>query len=593
MNLQRADSEAYWDSEAWNPDDRVYVGASDGQTNHLRAVEYETESTATAATAASTAKATEDSKPVRSVEGGSVDYWDQAFQSQTPSGMVLSMPGGPALIGGQAGVRTEQSSGGGYGGGGGGGGMHLEKEGSSYWDDYRDPQPGQMPAKPVPGEEQQSESQNKQEGLKRVNSGAYWDADQWDPDNRIYVGAEAGQTHHLQAVDPKDSADTPLWRVWSGGLASAGLGLGEKVGPAIDLKTAGLTTQPTLQDLYDIHDESVGSGSFGIVRKSRHKSSSTDCVIKSVNKMAAGERYRHSIVDEGLGQKLLSMSMEAKHPNVALYLDMLEGEKCFYVIMEELKGAELMDQVEELFPVTEAYLQRVMKQILQALSHIHDKVGLVHRDVKLSNFRFRSTAPDADLALLDFGFACSPSEKWDGGICGTMMFMAPEVVGKFAAVPHLTAIDVWAAGVILYVLLTGDAPADEDQVRLFGNKAKKEEAQEILEKALGAELLSRASAESLALLTQMLVLDPAARSTAADALKHRWFSTDGSERKVTVPTDKYRLVRSSSSLSIGSPASGSSPGKGKGKGKKTLGLPKPSFNPMERIVSEGVEELKP
>eukprot|EP00434_Breviolum_minutum_P034917 symbB.v1.2.030910.t1/scaffold3484.1/size55751/3 len=66
--------------------------------------------------------------------------------------------------------------------------------------------------------------------------------------------------------------------------------------------------------------------------------------------------------------------------------------------MEELHGAELMEEVQELFPVTEAYLQSIMKQVFEALSHLHDKVGLVHRDVKLSNFRFREAACGSDVS---------------------------------------------------------------------------------------------------------------------------------------------------------------------------------------------------
>ena len=74
------------------------------------------------------------------------------------------------------------------------------------------------------------------------------------------------------------------------------------------------------------------------------------------------------------------MSREARHPNICVYLDLLEGPQHFFIVMEELCGAELMEQIEELFPVTEAYLQMLMRQVFAALRHLHETVALVHRD---------------------------------------------------------------------------------------------------------------------------------------------------------------------------------------------------------------------
>ncbi|CAE8595198.1 unnamed protein product, partial [Polarella glacialis] len=245
----------------------------------------------------------------------------------------------------------------------------------------------------------------------RVSSQAYWEADQWDPDQRVYVGAGAGQGNHLTAVnlDKPESgpAASELSRIWVGGLASTDLGFGEELGPPVDLTFAQKEKRAALQDLYDIQSKSVGSGSFGVVRAAVHRASGTSCVVKSVKKDAAGERYRQSVEQEGgIFEMLLRMShKELRHPNLVRYFDMLEGPKHYFVIMEELSGPELMQQVEDLFPVTEAYLQRVLRQVLAGLAHIHGPVGTVHRDVKLSNFRYRSPGSESELVLLDFGFA--------------------------------------------------------------------------------------------------------------------------------------------------------------------------------------------
>eukprot|EP00434_Breviolum_minutum_P020420 symbB.v1.2.018008.t1/scaffold1420.1/size119762/6 len=149
----------------------------------------------------------------------------------------------------------------------------------------------------------------------------------------------------------------------------------------------------------------------------------------------------------------------------------------------------------------------------------------------------------ASLTLLDFGFAMNLCEPWDGAVCGTLMFMAPEVIGSRAAAPYLASMDVWAAGVMLYVLLTGDAPAEEEQVRLFGRGGPA--ADLALERAMAAQELLKSSTESLALLKQLLVLAPSQRLTAQEALQHAWFQTD-SGREICVPREKYRRARSAS-----------------------------------------------
>jgi len=336
-----------------------------------------------------------------------------------------------------------------------------------------------------------------------VNSDAYWSAETWDP-------------------DPSTSRDDPgLLHVWAGGLASTGLGLGRDIGPPIDV--AALQIRPTLAELYDVSDSCVGSGSFGIVRPGKHRNSDTICVVKAASKVAAGENYHVSLVDGDLGETLLRMSKEKSHPNLTMYYDILEGCNNFYVVMEELRGPELLQQVEELFPVTESYIQRIVKQMLSGLQHIHDNIGMFHRDVKLANFRFRDCTEGSPLVLLDFGFAASTNIPWDGSKCGTKMFMAPEVVSSSAQTPFLAAIDLWAVGVILYVLLTGDSPIQDVELKLFAQPGTLTDAASVLDKAMSVQELDTASSAAVSLLLELLVIDPQVRTTAARALEHQFF----------------------------------------------------------------------
>ncbi len=262
--------------------------------------------------------------------------------------------------------------------------------------------------------------------LPRKDSNAYWDADQWDPDERIYVGAEAGQTNHLTAVI---QSDDKLIRTWPGGLTCGGTcGQSGPVDILKALKALGEVSEvpehPELRDIYEVEAESVGFGSFGIVRKATHLPTGTHCVVKSLKKSQCGQLYK-SQVEHGLFEQLLSMSVRTPHDGIVKYLDMLEsedsdghgcciclcdisdhaviltsswcdpyitetvvvevwGEDHYYVVMEDLRGPELLEQMERLFPITEAHCQQIMREILVALAHIHGKVGICHRDIKLA-----------------------------------------------------------------------------------------------------------------------------------------------------------------------------------------------------------------
>lgn len=615
--IARQGSASYWDADGWDPDDRVYVGASLGQTNHHLAVQPEDSEKAPRAAErdglGAVLSATDSPK-----REDSQDFWDSmqppppCWQPPHKAGTGTVTPSLCTTVDAPPGATDEPVPSSGVPSPGGG-----SNSSESFWDQAgwgdgvpamnyasagsRSAQPAQKsPAAETAPCEASREEQAPEPRLARVNSAQYWDAEQWDPDERVYVGAEIGRTDHLTAVDLKAQEQAnELWRVWTGGLASSGLGLGEKAGPPIDL-TSLTDGRPKLHDIYEISDETLGVGSFGVVRSGCHRASGTKCAIKAMGKMAAGERYRKNLLNGLLGERLLRLTREDPHKNVAAYFDFLEGPNHWYVVMEELSGPELMQQLEEQFPVTEAYLQRIMPQVLMSLAHIHGKAGgMVHRDVKLSNFRFRAPTPDAALVLLDFGFACSAHAEWDRAKCGTLMFMAPEVLSSTARTPHLAAMDVWAAGVILFVLLTGDSPIQDKEIKLFEKPETAGEAAQVLAKALDARDVKLASGEVVDLLHRLLVIDPAERLAAAEALKHEWFSIADNDRTLSVPGSKYRRAQSfsrrGSSGTIGStrPLNRLPSGR-KLSGSTGVALPDVDLG-LDRIMSgdEAPEELAP
>jgi len=229
----------------------------------------------------------------------------------------------------------------------------------------------------------------------------------------------------------------------------------------------------TANDLYQIEAEAIGEGGFGVACSARHKTSGKQCVVKLVNKVDAGDDYRDAMHEAGIYRVFLTMTKETPHANVVQYYDFLESPQYYYVIMERLMGPELFDHLTDCSRVTEVYCRTVMHQVLSSIRHLHDTVGIFHRDVKLDNFRFRDAHnEDADIVLLDLGFARHIDSPWDRTIAGTLMYLAPEVARLAKDLPlegekgagYSAPVDLWAAGIVLYILLVGQEPFNDEEV---------------------------------------------------------------------------------------------------------------------------------
>lgn len=266
--------------------------------------------------------------------------------------------------------------------------------------------------------------------------------------------------------------------------------------------------------------------------------------------------------------------------------------------MEHLEGLELLEKFEDDFPITEAYCQPVMRQVLASLRHIHEVVGLHHRDVKLENFRYRTRSPDSELVLVDFGLSRFVNEKWDGSVSGTLLYMAPEGVRAIApdAEEGYTApADVWAAGVIFYILLTGRPPWKDEAIWALGKSEA--EAKELLNQTLASEHLKGVTPEAVNLLRLLLELDQQHRTTAASALSQPWLSLSGPsvQQGLQAPPECYQNTRLISSASTAwktqpkaQPAPKRSPGVGTGgynpQPPKRMPPPAPGTTPKKGLV---------
>eukprot|EP00929_Paragymnodinium_shiwhaense_P024283 TRINITY_DN14994_c1_g1_i2.p1 TRINITY_DN14994_c1_g1~~TRINITY_DN14994_c1_g1_i2.p1 ORF type:complete len:1185 (-),score=302.51 TRINITY_DN14994_c1_g1_i2:98-3652(-) len=399
------------------------------------------------------------------------------------------------------------------------------------------------------------------------NSDVYWNNSGWINGDAVFVEQGKGKqpTQTERRSDLQDQMETQaaskdaIQRIWVQGLSSVVMGLESEPGPTIDITQL----QATVQELYEYTMEGVvGTGGFGVCHAARHRVEGRSCVVKAIDKAAAGRPYRTHMVEGGLLERLLKMSREVPHRNVVRYLDMLESGRYYYVVMERLRGKELLEEVLERFPVTEFFCQDITRQLLKALNHLHNKVRLFHRDVKMANLRYRGRKGGShanELCLLDFGFTGALDDdrqdagQWERAVCGTLMFMAPEVIGGKVQRPYVAAMDLWAVGVVLYMLLTGKAPFTDAEVKSLGDALREEgpnkdelmnAAKARIATAFEAKELASSSPEAVGLLRQLLVVEPSCRMSAVQALQHPWFFAYAEVRRVGASSASYRKLKS-------------------------------------------------
>eukprot|EP00928_Gymnodinium_smaydae_P042697 TRINITY_DN28711_c0_g1_i1.p1 TRINITY_DN28711_c0_g1~~TRINITY_DN28711_c0_g1_i1.p1 ORF type:complete len:896 (-),score=132.04 TRINITY_DN28711_c0_g1_i1:61-2748(-) len=546
--FERHDSSRYWNATSWDPDNRVYVGAGEGQKHHLNAVEQDEMSTA----APTNAQSCEDCNHQLDSTRTSLDAKFQAgVNPAVDAGKAAPMSASTSLAqsigcsGCQAmekrvrmlearleamqanmdEMRTTMSF---YG-------ERLGIRGASLFRPMRSSSGSSSPTY-LP---------------RRSGSANVLCPKNGDNDAQVRsvlldkaVGDQLKKTRRGKASQKVDCC-APLKTVWPGGLIASALKLGTEAGPPVDLDTK--ETLAKIEDHYQVDDKIVGEGGFGFVKCARHITSGRSCAVKVVNKEVAGDKYGRNL-RSGLGESLLRMTCAMPHENVARYFDMLADDMNYYVLMEELTGPELLEQMGQMFPITERHLQDVMRQILSSLAHLHDVVGMYHRDVKLSNFRYRDMNAHSPLVLLDFGFGGSVKDVWDGVVCGTKAYLAPEVVGASAKCPHLPAMDMWATGVILYILLLGELPFREDDIPVLG-RSSRGAADHLVRTVLSSGDLTSASSEVADLLKNILIVAPEERITAKAALEHPWFSCQ-CDQEVRADSQHYAEIRSKTSMSF-------------------------------------------
>ena len=285
----------------------------------------------------------------------------------------------------------------------------------------------------------------------------------------------------------------------------------------------GFFKKSDITKLYEIGDE-LGSGNFAKVKKAKRKAKTADVEKEVGGKkkvvLKAGAEVAIKIIDKAKVEDMQDIQREIEimnmvdHPNVINLFEIFDEPKKMNLVLELVTGGELFDRIVAKGNYSEKDAATCMSQLCQALDYLHTK-KIVHRDLKPENLLYASPADDANLKVADFGLArMLTAGDMMKTACGTPGDVAPEILKNKGY--DSGAVDMWSAGVILYILLCGFPPFYE------------EELPALFDQILHARYdfpspwWDNISADGKDLVKKLLELDVKKRLTAAQVLAHPW-----------------------------------------------------------------------
>ncbi|XP_077996554.1 serine/threonine-protein kinase DCLK3-like isoform X2 [Glandiceps talaboti] len=276
--------------------------------------------------------------------------------------------------------------------------------------------------------------------------------------------------------------------------------------------------------------KTIGDGNFAVVKEARLVNTDEEYALKIIDK-AKLKGKEHMLENE------IGIMKAVNHPNIVRLFDEYETDENIYLVMEYVKGGDLFDAITESVKFTEHDAAGMVQDLATALAYLHSQ-NIVHRDIKPENLLVhRDNHGSVTLKLADFGLAMEVKEPIYT-VCGTPTYVAPEILAETG---YGLEVDMWATGVITYILLCGFPPfrsLDRDQEELF----------EMIQKGEFEYLKpywDNISESAKDLINHLLVVNKDKRWKADEVLHHEWILNGGKtgdapnlQREITLNLEK-------------------------------------------------------
>lgn len=289
----------------------------------------------------------------------------------------------------------------------------------------------------------------------------------------------------------------------------------------------------------------LGKGASGTVAEMKDKRNGLTFALKTMSIQNARDR-KIAVAEAQLMQKITS---ELNHPNlIQIYHVEEEGDK-FYLVMELCRGGELYEYIANAGHFSERNASKYLHKIMSGLEALHSH-NILHLDIKPENLLLSSKDESrAELKITDFGLAKvgDSRTRMGDGVFGTIGYMAPELITSRMCAPSC---DIWAAGVILYIMLVGYPPFWGDSNR------------DILEKTAQGKYhmfeddWKEISDDARSLVKWMLTLEAAKRPTASEVLNHPWVKQLQGDVGYTTPANEVGTEQKPSESTMESSSDG-------------------------------------
>ncbi|XP_043848575.1 serine/threonine-protein kinase H2 [Dromiciops gliroides] len=266
---------------------------------------------------------------------------------------------------------------------------------------------------------------------------------------------------------------------------------------------------PRVTARYDIQ-ALIGRGSFSKVVRVEQRVTKKPFAIKMVETRV--KEGREACESE------LSVLRRVSHCNIIQLIEIFETKDRVYIVMELATGGELFDRIISQGTFTERDAIIILKMVVDGVRYLHS-LQITHRDLKPENLLYYHPGAESKILITDFGLANSGNKNGDWSmntICGTPEYIAPEILSRK---PYTNAVDMWALGVITYILLSGFLPfQDENHMRLYRKILKGKYSYK-------GEPWPNVSNLAKDFIDRLLTLDSNHRMSAVQALNHPWVIT--------------------------------------------------------------------